>query len=146
MTDLDMQKIADELAIRRLLDEYCLRMEINAFEEWLDLFTDDAIYEVHRRVLHGRAEISAMLSQAPHGVHLPGAARIEIDGDTAEVIQSYLFLSNSDDKWNSGWYQRKVVRTPKGWKFRLTRVKFARVGEMTPHERARMLAFPVSFE
>jgi SnoaL-like domain len=146
MTDLDMQKIADELAIRRLLDEYCLRMEINAFDEWLDLFTDDAVYEVHRRVLHGRAEISAMLSQAPHGVHLPGAARIEIDGDTADVIQSYLFLSNSDDKWNSGWYQRKVVRTAEGWKFSLTRVKFARVGEMTPNEKARMLAFPVSFD
>jgi hypothetical protein len=146
MTELEMQKIADELAIRRLLDEYCLRMEINAFEEWLDLFTDDAVYEVHRRVLHGREEISAMLSQAPHGVHLPGAARIEIDGDTADVIQSYLFLSNSDDKWNSGWYQRKVVRTAQGWKFSLTRVKFARVGEMTPHEKARMLAFPVSFD
>ena len=90
---------------RRVLSEYCLRLEINAFDEWLDLFTDDAIYEVHRRVLTGRAEISAMLSQAPHGVHLPGATRITLDGDQAEVIQSYLFIANSNDSWNSGWYR-----------------------------------------
>ncbi len=146
MTDAEMRKIADETAIRQVLDEYCLRLEINAFDEWLDLFTDDATYLVHRRLLTGRAEIAAMLSQAPHGVHLPGATRITLDGDKAEVIQSYLFIANSNDSWNSGWYHHTLVRADGSWKIARTVVKMARFGDLSPNEKADALAFPVSFE
>ncbi len=145
MTDLIMQQMADEVAIGRVLAEYCLRLEINAFDEWLDLFTDDATYLVHRRLLTGRAEIAAMLSQAPHGVHLPGAKRITLDGDRAEVIQSYLFVANNNDTWNSGWYDRSLVRTADGWKIARTVVKMARFGNLSPDEKANALAFPVTF-
>ena len=140
-----MQKIADELAIRHLLDEYCLRMEINTFDEWLDLFTEDTVYAVFRQTLHGRAEVSAMLSQAPHGVHIPGAVRIDLGGDSAEVVQNYLFIPTNDDRWNAGWYQRTVVRTEQGWKIAHTRVKIARIGELVTDEKARQLPFPVTF-
>lgn len=146
MTDAEMQRMADEHDISRVLAEYCLRLEVNAFDEWLDLFTDDAIYEVHRRILNGRAEISAMLSQAPHGVHLPGATRIRLSGDSADVIQSYLFIANSSDSWNSGWYHHSLVRAAGGWKIARTAVKMARFGDLTPNEKANGLAFPVSLE
>lgn len=145
MTDADMKQIADEHAINRVLAEYCLRLEISAFDEWLDLFTEDAVYEVFRRSLTGRAEISAMLSQAPHGVHLPGAARIVINGDSAQVIQSYMFLPTSNDEWNSGWYQRTLVRTSHGWKIAHTKVKIARTGVLDENVKAHMLQFPVAF-
>ena len=145
MSNESLQEIADELAIRRLLDEYCLRLEINEFSEWLDLFTDDTVYELFRKNLTGREEVSAMLSQAPHGVHLPGAARITLQGDVAETIQSYLFLPTSDDRWNTGWYQRTVVRTEAGWKIAHTRVKFARFGDIAPDEKSRQLKFPITF-
>ncbi len=145
MSEREMQRVIDEAAIRRVLDEYCLRMEINAFDEWLDLFSDDATYLVHRRLLTGRAEISAMLSQAPHGVHIPGATRITLNGDSAEVVQSYLFVANSNDTWNSGWYDRTLVRTADGWKISRTVVKMARFGDLTPSEKANGLAFPVTF-
>ena len=59
MTETEMQMIADELTIRRVLDEYCLRLEVSPFEEWLDLFTDDTVYEVYRQCLRGREELSA---------------------------------------------------------------------------------------
>ncbi len=143
--DAVMQQIADENAIHRVLAEYCLRLEINAFDDWLDMFTDDAVYEVHRRILTGRAEISAMLSQAPHGVHLPGATRITLNGDSAEVIQSYLFIANSNDSWNSGWYHHTLVRADGNWKIARTAVKMARFGDLTPSEKANRLEFPVSF-
>ena len=113
---LDVQKITDELAIRSLLDEYCLRLEVNRFEEWLDLFTFDTVYHVFGRNLTGHEEVAAMLSLAPHGVHIPGAARIDLDGDTAETLQNYMFVPNSDDRWNTGWYARTLVRTGEGWK------------------------------
>lgn len=145
MTDADMQKMADELAIRRVLDEYCLRLEVNPFEEWLDLFTEDTVYDVFRQSLRGREAVAAMLSQAPHGVHIPGASRIDVEGDRAEVIQNYLFIPNNDNRWNAGWYKRTLVRTEQGWKIAHTRVKIARTGELETDERARMLPFPVTF-
>ncbi|WP_254514581.1 nuclear transport factor 2 family protein [Novosphingobium sp. G106] len=145
MSDDCLRKVADELAIRRVLDEYCLRLEINKFDEWLDLFTQDTVYDVFRQSLRGREEVSAMLSQAPHGVHLPGAARIDLEGDRAETVQSYLFIPASDDRWNSGWYLRTLVREGDEWKIAHTRVKIARIGELAPDEKARQLQFPVSF-
>lgn len=119
----NLQTLADQLAIRSVLDEYCLRLEVNRFEEWLDLFTPDTEYEVFRRTLRGREEVSAMLSEAPHGVHLGGAMRIEIDGDTAETIQNYAFFGDDDTYSNTGWYYRTLVRTATGWKIARTRVK-----------------------
>lgn len=146
MTETEAQKIADEQAVRRVLDEYCLRLEANPFEEWLDLFTDDTVYEVYRQSLQGREKVAAMLSQAPHGIHVPGATRIDLFGDRAETIQSYLFIPTSNDRWNAGWYQRTLVRTEQGWKISRTKVKFGRYGELAPDAKAHQLQFPVSFE
>lgn len=127
-SDAEFQRLADELAVRRLLDEYCLRLEVNDFEEWLDLFTDDTVYEVYRRELRGRDAVRDMLSKAPHGVHLGGAMRITLDGDRAETIQNYLFIAAEDAAWNMGWYFRTVVRTAGGWKIAHTRVQMQKIG------------------
>ena len=133
MASLDqVQKIADELAIRAVLAEYCLRLEINDFEDWLDLYTDDTVYEVFRRSLRGKDEIRAMLSQAPHGLHLPGATRVELNGDTAETVQNYLFIGSDDAAWNMGWYYRTLVRVGDTWKIAHTKVKLQKIGTGTP--------------
>lgn len=121
--DTTITRLADELAIRTLFDEYCLRLEVNDFEEWLQLFTPDSVYEVFRRELKGHDEIRAMLSQAPHGVHVGGAARIELAGDSAETVQNYYFIGEDPANTNAGWYFRTVVRTDAGWKIARTRVK-----------------------
>lgn len=146
MMNPDAQAMADDFAIRRVLDEYCLRLEVNAFDDWLELFTEDTEYHVFRRVLKGREELAAMLSLAPHGVHLPGAARIEIDGDTAEAVQSYLFVPSTDAKWNAGWYQRTMARTATGWKIAKTIVKIGRIGTLADEGRQDKLAYPVRFD
>jgi len=136
--------LLDEVAIRKVLDEYCLRLEVNEFGEWMELFTEDTIYEVYKLALKGREEVTKVLSQAPHGVHVPGATRITVTGDTAETVQNYLFISTSTDEWNAGWYFRDFVRTASGWKISRTRVKFGRKGDLPADERANKLAFPVS--
>jgi hypothetical protein len=56
-----IRTIADELAIRRVLGETWLRLEMNQFEERLGLFTDDTVFDVFGRSLPGRVEVSAML-------------------------------------------------------------------------------------
>jgi hypothetical protein len=145
MTDVQLQQLADELAIRRVLDEYCLRLELDSFDEWLDLFTEDMVYEVYKMTLTGRERMREVLSQAPHGVHLGGPARITIVGDRAETVQSYAFVATSTDEWNAGWYHRLLVRTGGGWKIAHTRVQFARKDDLPENERARRLAYPISF-
>jgi uncharacterized protein (TIGR02246 family) len=129
MTQYTAAQLADIEAIRSLLDEYCLRLEVNTFEEWLDVFTPDAVYTVYGRDLEGRQAISDMLSQAPHGLHMPGATRIELNGDSAETIQSYQFIGNDPKFSNSGWYYRKVVRTEVGWRIATCKVQFNRPGK-----------------
>lgn len=123
LNQTELQKLKDELEIQRVLAEYCLRLEVNPFEEWLDLFTDDTVYEVHRKVLRGRQEVSEVLSLAPHGVHIGGALRIELDGDAATTIQNYQFLADEEKFSNNGWYYRTLVRTDDGWKISNTRVQ-----------------------
>ena len=137
--------VADELAIRRLLDEYCLRLELDDFEHWLDLFASDAVYEVYKLTLTGHAEIGEVLGKAPHGVHIGGPAGITRDGDGADTLQSYLFISTSSDEWNAGWYAREVVRTAAGWKIARCQVKFARKGALPEDARAKGLTFPITF-
>lgn len=97
---------------------------MNPFEEWLDLFTDDSVYEVYGKTLSGREEIAAMLSKAPHGIHVGGPMRIEIDGDTAETVQNYMFYGENDKHSNKGWYYRTLIRTNTGWRISHTRVDF----------------------
>jgi hypothetical protein len=146
MSETQLQQLADEAAIRRVLNEYCLRLELDSFEEWLDLFTEDTVYEVYKLALRGRAEMADVLGKAPHGIHIPGAARIVFAGDRAETVQNYVFISTSTDEWNSGWYHRVLVRSDGAWKIAHTRVKFARKDDLPENERARKVAFPVRFE
>jgi len=127
-----LDAIADELAVRKVLDEYCLRLEVNTFEEWMDLFTDDTVYEVFKRELRGREQVSAMLSQAPKGVHLGGPVRVELQGDRAETVQNYLFIGSDSDQWNMGWYHRTLVRAGSTWKISHTKVTIGRKGALEP--------------
>jgi hypothetical protein len=145
MNDAAIQGMIDELAVRRVLDEYCLRLEANNFDEWLDLFTEDSTYEVYKLTLRGRNGIKEVLSKAPHGTHIGGPARITITGDGAETFQNYLFVATNADEWNVGWYDRTLVRTPVGWKIAHTRVKIGRKDSLPENERAGKIAYPISF-
>lgn len=132
MSDLpSAQPTSEVLCIQAVLAEYCLRLEVNTFEEWLNLFTDDTVYEVFRQTLTGREAMSAMLSQAPHGIHIGGALRIEIDGDRAETVQNYMFIGDDDRHSNNGWYFRTLIKSAAGWKIARTRVK---IQKRTPAE------------
>ena len=146
MNESELQALCDELAVRRVLDEYCLRLEFSAFDDWLGLFTEDTIYEVYRLKLKGRNELAEVLSKAPHGTHIGGPARITITGDTATTIQNYAFVATSSDEWNVGWYDRTLVRTESGWKIAHTKVKIGRKDGLPENARARKIAYPISFD
>ncbi len=122
--ETDARHLLDRQAIQAVLDEYCLRLELNPFEQWLELFTEDTVYEVYRKILTGKRELADLLSKAPHGIHIGGPARMEISGDTAETVQNYVFHGEDEKYSNKGWYYRTLVRTDQGWKISHTRVEF----------------------
>lgn len=128
----EFQKLADEMAIRALLAEYCLRLEVDTFEEWMDVFTEDTVYEVYGRTLKGKDEVRALLSKAPDGLHLAGPARVTLNGDTAESVQNYLFVASADAAWNMGWYLRRLARTADGWRIAHTQVQMQKIGSGKP--------------
>ena len=146
MSDSSNQVLLDELAVQRVLDEYCLRLEANTFDEWLDLFTEDTVYEVYKMALNGREGMREVLSKAPHGIHVGGPARVTIDGDRAETLQNYLFVATSADEWNVGWYERSLVRTSDGWRIAHTRVKIGRKDSLPENARAARIAYPIRFD
>lgn len=145
MAEAEWQAALDEWAVRKVLDEYCLRLELDEFDRWLDLFTDDSIYEVYGMTLDGRDKVAEILSKAPHGLHIGGPARITVDGDTAETVQSYAFVSTDSDDWNGGWYYRRLVRQGRAWKIAHTKVKFARKGTLPPVQGGRKPVYPITF-
>jgi hypothetical protein len=126
MAQYNAQQLADIEGIRSILDEYCLRLEVNTFEEWLDVFTPDAVYTVYGKDLEGRQAISDMLSKAPGGLHMPGSLRITLNDDSADTIQSYQFIGDDPKFSNTGWYHRTVVRTDGGWLISRCKVQFNR--------------------
>jgi hypothetical protein len=128
-----------------VLDEYCLRLEVDDFADWIDLFTNDTVYEVYGLTLRGRQEVADMLSKAPHGTHIGGATRILITGDAAETVQNYIFIATSNDEWNMGWYHRTLTRTTDGWKIAHTKVRFGRKEALPANARAAKLGYPISF-
>ena len=58
MPDSAVSPLNDQSAIRAVLDEYCLRLEVDEFDKWMDLFTEDTVYEVYRLILRGRQEVA----------------------------------------------------------------------------------------
>lgn len=123
----ELRRISDELAIHKVLAEYCLRLEVEGFGHWLELFTKDTVYVVYGKTLEGRDAMAEMLSKAPHGLHMGGPSRIEVNGDEAATIQSYLFLPEEGAKWNMGWYYRTLVRSGESWLISRTEVKMKKL-------------------
>jgi hypothetical protein len=106
----------DERAIRRGLEEYCLRLEVDTMQSWGELFHPDATLGVYGREVVGRDRIIDLISQAPPGVHVGGCTRITpIDAVSAAVIQSYLFLPADGSAMRGGWYHDRWVSTARQW-------------------------------
>ncbi|MCB0997236.1 MAG: nuclear transport factor 2 family protein [Acidimicrobiales bacterium] len=70
--------------IRRTIALYCHLIDDKRFDEWGDLFTDDAVFEARGSRFNGRSEIvasiSAMMAQATTK-HLIGACVVDLLGD-----------------------------------------------------------------
>jgi SnoaL-like domain len=115
----------DHAEIRNLLARYCVLLDLDEVEEWIQLFTPDATYLVYGRSFTGHAGLRKMMSGAPGGLHLGGPPAIEpIDSDHARTLQNLLFIERTTGEMRRSIYDDDLVRTEDGWRIASRRCRF----------------------
>ena len=115
----------DHVAITQLLARYCLTLDHDDVEGWVELFTPDATYEVFGRSFQGHDGLRRMMSGAPGGLHLGGPTVIEMLGpDHARTQQSLLFIDRTSGVSRRAVYTDELRRTEAGWRFASRRCRF----------------------
>ncbi len=114
-------------SIRELIANYCFYYDDAMFEQWVDLWTDDAVFNVDGKTLRGRAALQQFTCEArlvngkPPVKHLTMNQVIEVNGHTA-IARCYLLtmMKRKDGALTAvtaGVYNDKLVKTDRGWRF-----------------------------
>ena len=114
----------DHAEIRNLLAKYCLLLDLDDMDGWLQLFTDDGTYQVYGREAVGREGIRKLLTGAPGGLHLGGPPVVELDGDRATTLRNLLFVDRATGEQRNAVYDDELVRTAEGWRIARCRCRF----------------------
>jgi hypothetical protein len=114
----------DREEITDLLARYGSLLDRGDHKAWVDLFTAEGSFEVFGRSIEGRQGLMRMAESAPGGVHLGGLPVIELDGDVAQVQQSFVFFDQHTHEVRIGWYDDVIRREGKRWRFDVRRTTF----------------------
>jgi 3-phenylpropionate/cinnamic acid dioxygenase small subunit len=115
----------DDAAVRNLLARYCVLLDQERIDEWVQLFTADATYEVYGRPFTGHDGLRKMLRGAPTGLHLGGPPAVDVvDDDHVTAQQNLLFVDSATGEQRSALYDDELVRTPAGWRIAHRRCRF----------------------
>jgi hypothetical protein len=125
MTD---RELADIEGIRRTIAQYAHFCDDGQFDEWGQLFTDDATFSVLGEDHEGRAAAQAFIEkvQGPEqrGKHICVNSVIDLDGDRARAWTDYIFIDKTKAITSAGRYHDTLVRDDERWCFRARRIVF----------------------
>lgn len=113
----------DDKAIRNLLAAYALTLDVEDLDACLALFTDDGQFEVYGKTL-SRERIRKMFMRAPKGMHMTGAALIDVRGETATARSQVLFVDSSTHQIRPALYDDELISVHGQWRFRRRRCQF----------------------
>jgi len=123
-----LQRVEDELAIRRILIDYAGFLDGRDYAAYANLFTPDGEWTNQAGGRKGRDEIRAMLESVMGPAGTPNAAnyhlisnpRIDLDGDRATATSRYLFVMRGPEGQPTpslaGIYTDEFVRLNGEWK------------------------------
>jgi hypothetical protein len=124
-----LERIEDELAVRRVILSYGPAADAGETERAGALWADDGEYEwdAERPALRGPDAVAAMLAGKQHqslianGVaHFAGPPLIDIDGDRATALSYSFVLRRDDDQrvyvWRLGAARWEFVRVDGSWR------------------------------
>lgn len=115
----------DESEIRNLLARYCVLLDQDDVDGWVQLFTPDAEYVVYGRTFVGHDGLRKMLSGAPGGLHLGGPPAVDVmDAGRARAQQNLLFIDRVSGEQRSALYDDVLVHTAQGWRIASRRCRF----------------------
>lgn len=121
-----------EEQIRRTISGYCQLCDDGRFDEWADLFTDDARFHVLGRTHEGRPAVQAFIEggQPPErrGRHVAVNPIIVVDDERhARAWTDYVFVGRSGSGFaitSVGRYHDRLVRGADRWRFELREIVF----------------------
>ena len=140
--------VADELAVRRLVDTYCDAVNRRNAEDWAKVWTEDAEWHLFGRPVEGRDAVvetwKGAMGLFPFVVQLIHAVVVTLDGDRARarVYLSELAHTQKEEKLLTvGVYHDDCVREADGaWRFR--RRRFDVLYQGTPDLEGRTAPVP----
>ncbi len=120
-------------AIRDLLSRYCFHFDAGEFEQWLDLFTPDGVFDLGPRGrISGQAGLRDFLKVLPLVDGLPMTRHcvtniiINVEGDHA-TARSYVMVLGPGERVAigvAGRYEDDIVKMAGQWRFKLRKVHF----------------------
>lgn len=121
----------DDLAVQRLMAEYCRRVDDGEFARVAELFVDDGVFAYGPDRHSGHAALVAFLevSQVPQrrGRHSCGYAVTEAERDgLVRAVTDFVFLGRADGSWFVkfvGRYHDTLRRDGARWRFVERRVQ-----------------------
>jgi uncharacterized protein (TIGR02246 family) len=129
--------MTDEDGIRRTLALYCQLCDDGRFDEWEQLYTEDAVFKVMGAVHQGREAIKGFISKAQpdgrRGKHVAVNPLIEVDGDAARAWTDYIWVGPGTGQFpvtSAGRYHDRLVKRDGRWLFVERQIVF--MGEEPP--------------
>lgn len=116
--------MTDHDAIRDLLAGYALTLDADDIDGCLALFAEDGEFLVYGKALAGIERIRTMLTRAPRGMHLTGAAVIDARPGGAVVRSQVLFVDSANHQLRPALYDDDLVERDGRWLFRRRRCRF----------------------
>ena len=129
MDDKLVAQLAAEAEIRNVIARLAHLADSGDLDEYITLFTDDAVWSMPTNTRRGRDDILAgaherratgMQGPGTHTRHVNTTLWVRIEGpDDAVAGSYYLFLADCDTTptiRSTGRYEDRFRRTPDGWK------------------------------
>ncbi len=113
-----MTTFAEDYAeISNLFARYCLTLDHQELDAWLDVFTPDGSFQSYGRQWTGPDELKNVMTYAPQGLHHGGPVVIEeITGDTARTRQNLYFVDRETGESRLTVYDDELRRVAGKWK------------------------------
>jgi 3-phenylpropionate/cinnamic acid dioxygenase small subunit len=120
--------MSDEDQIRRTLAQYAQLCDDGRFDEWADLYTEDATFSVMGRTHKGRDAIKSWIAGAQpperRGKHVCINPVIDTEGDEAYAVTDYIFIDRNKTIVSAGRYHDRLVKHRDRWRFAERRIVF----------------------
>jgi 3-phenylpropionate/cinnamic acid dioxygenase small subunit len=119
--------IDDREELRELYARYCLSIDNGRYDDWIDCFTDDGVFESPRFGRHaGREDLRRFCTRyeeslgGAKALHVVANISFEIKGDAAAGVCYLMYHHCKEGRLEQvavGFYTDRLRKTAGGWRF-----------------------------